>query len=219
MADSARDFWQELGKRLKAARLKAGLTQQKLGVSLGMKASGCESYVSRLEQGKLLHLSFSMLLRYVQACHEPLSVFILGLARDGLLGQDEVQAVAQLSEAKPKPDARAEAKARKRERQWLERTTVRLLEVEIAPLVLPYCVGKHEFKLGAYEGAAAAFCRAWKNAIAVSAGTDPTERIRSGFDNVERIGRNQGLNPEAMKKVREAVLRKLTEWSRPAPDG
>jgi transcriptional regulator with XRE-family HTH domain len=70
MTGSEPTFRQELGKRLRATRLKAGLTQRQLGVRLGMKLPSCDAYVSRLEQGRFANLSFSTLRRYLLACGE-----------------------------------------------------------------------------------------------------------------------------------------------------
>jgi transcriptional regulator with XRE-family HTH domain len=77
---SDRDFAIALGRHLKAFRLKAGLSQEQVGVSLGFKPPHAQSYISRLETGRLLHVTLRTIVGYVQACG--VSVPVLGKLLD-----------------------------------------------------------------------------------------------------------------------------------------
>jgi len=63
-----RNFALALGQHLKVLRLKAGLTQKEVGVSLGFKAPHAHSYIARLETGRLRHTALHTIVRYTQAC-------------------------------------------------------------------------------------------------------------------------------------------------------
>ena len=95
------------------------------------------------------------------------------------------------------------------ERKRQGRAICRELKAAIIPLVLPYCVGRHQWKSGAYMGAAEAFYKAWKEAKRRAGAGDPTLLVKLALDRVEKIGLDDGLNPEAMRKVREKVEEEL----------
>ena len=69
-----RDFALALGRHLKALRLKVGLTQKEVGVSLGLKSPHAQSYIARLETGRLLHTTLETIVRCTQACGVPFPV-------------------------------------------------------------------------------------------------------------------------------------------------
>lgn len=58
-------FCQELGKRLKLARKKAGLTQEQVAKAIGLT----RQYIIQIEQGKALNVSFNIILDFLTACN------------------------------------------------------------------------------------------------------------------------------------------------------
>jgi transcriptional regulator with XRE-family HTH domain len=202
--ESTGKLTRELGLRLARVRKNAGLSQTELGRRMGMKAPAGGAYVSRVELGRAPWLSLVSIIRYLQACNEPVGAFMLQLGVDGLFGEPEktpAGIITQAPTAKP-PSARE----RKTEHQRRSRDIVRTLKTEILPLVLPYCTGKHEFKSGANMQAAEEFYKAWKRA---QGRADREAALKAEFDRVEKIGVGDGLNPDAMRLVRDAVAKKL----------
>ncbi|HTW91847.1 MAG TPA: helix-turn-helix transcriptional regulator [bacterium] len=59
---------EELGKRLRECRLKAGLTQQKLATAMGRQGRGSHHVAGRLERGEVPNPGVGLLADYLRAC-------------------------------------------------------------------------------------------------------------------------------------------------------
>ena len=59
---------EELGKRLRECRLKAGLTQQKLATAMGRQGKGSHHVAGRLERGEVPNPGVGLLADYLRAC-------------------------------------------------------------------------------------------------------------------------------------------------------
>ena len=81
------------GDRLRLERTRAGLSQDAVGLALGMKAPFGHSYVCRLERGNIPKVAFTMVIRYLQACEAPIGKFMLELAQSGAFGETEAENV------------------------------------------------------------------------------------------------------------------------------
>jgi transcriptional regulator with XRE-family HTH domain len=73
----------EIGKRLRAARKKVGMTQEEMGAALGMTRTG----YTNLETGRSL-LTLDNLLKLPKILHQP-AIYFLGM--DGELSEDEAE--------------------------------------------------------------------------------------------------------------------------------
>ncbi|MCX6844029.1 MAG: helix-turn-helix transcriptional regulator [candidate division WOR-3 bacterium] len=62
------DCDEELGKRLRECRLKAGLTQQKLATAMGRQGKGSHHVAGRLERGEVPNPGVGLLADYLRAC-------------------------------------------------------------------------------------------------------------------------------------------------------
>jgi len=62
------DCDEELGKRLRECRLKAGLTQQKLATAMGRQGKGSHHVAGRLERGEVPNPGIGLLADYLRAC-------------------------------------------------------------------------------------------------------------------------------------------------------
>lgn len=67
------DCDEELGKRLRECRLKAGLTQQKLATAMGRQGKGSHHVAGRLERGEVPNPGVSLLADYLRACRADFS--------------------------------------------------------------------------------------------------------------------------------------------------
>jgi len=59
---------EELGKRLRECRLKAGLTQQKLATAMGRQGKGSHHVAGRLERGEVSNPGVGLLADYLRGC-------------------------------------------------------------------------------------------------------------------------------------------------------
>jgi len=62
------DCDEELGRRLRECRLKAGLTQQKLATAMGRQGKGSHHVAGRLERGEVPNPGIGLLADYLRAC-------------------------------------------------------------------------------------------------------------------------------------------------------
>ena len=62
------DCDEELGKKLRACRLKAGLTQQRLATAMGRQGKGSHHVAGRLERGEVENPTIGLLADYLRAC-------------------------------------------------------------------------------------------------------------------------------------------------------
>jgi transcriptional regulator with XRE-family HTH domain len=79
----------ELGSKLRAERKKVGMSQDAVGMALGMKPGRGHAYVSKLEEGVLRNVGFLTVVRYLEACKAPVGKFLLDLVQSGALGEAE----------------------------------------------------------------------------------------------------------------------------------
>jgi len=59
---------EELGKRLRECRLRAGLTQQKLATAMGRQGRGSHHVAGRLERGEVPNPTLTLIADYLRAC-------------------------------------------------------------------------------------------------------------------------------------------------------
>ncbi len=62
------DCDQELGRRLRECRVKAGMTQQKLATAMGRQGKGSHHVAGRLERGEVPNPGVGLLADYLRAC-------------------------------------------------------------------------------------------------------------------------------------------------------
>jgi transcriptional regulator with XRE-family HTH domain len=62
------DCDEELGRRLRECRLRAGLTQQKLATAMGRQGKGSHHVAGRLERGEVSNPSVGLVADYLRAC-------------------------------------------------------------------------------------------------------------------------------------------------------
>ena len=89
MVKTRAELMRELGSWLRAERKKAGLSQDALGLGLGLKQPWGHSYVGRLERGVAGDVGFCVVVQYLQVCKAPIGRFILELAQSGAFGEAE----------------------------------------------------------------------------------------------------------------------------------
>ena len=86
-------FYEQLGRKLKEVRRKAGLKQSAVGLAMGFKPASGQAFLSRLERGDARGVELDTLVSYLRACKAPVSKFILELAQSGAFGEAEAQGV------------------------------------------------------------------------------------------------------------------------------
>jgi transcriptional regulator with XRE-family HTH domain len=99
------DCSEELGKRLRQCRLKAGLTQQKLATAMGRQGKGSHHLAGRLERGKVPNPGVGVLADYLRACRadfsEVLDVLNRYTARPTVIEVETRRAVEKVSRFLP----------------------------------------------------------------------------------------------------------------------
>ena len=61
-------FTEEMGLRLRALRLKEGVTQQELAVLMGRQGKGNHQLIGKVERGKAAYPSLGFIADYLRAC-------------------------------------------------------------------------------------------------------------------------------------------------------
>jgi len=99
------DCSEELGKRLRECRLKAGLTQQKLATAMGRQGKGSHHLAGRLERGEVPNPGIGELADYLRACRadfsEVLGVLNRYTARPTVIEVETQRAVEKVSRFLP----------------------------------------------------------------------------------------------------------------------
>jgi transcriptional regulator with XRE-family HTH domain len=220
MSDLGPDFCVRLGQRLRAVRVKSGLTLRVLGTRLGMKTPGGASYLVRLEKGKLHHVRLITIVGYLKACNEPVGRFFLDLFPDPQItpiSQIEGRGVESgfesriRSQEEVEREKQARARMMKRMRKQARRERRAGLQVEIEPIVGPYLVGGHEFRLDTYVKAANDMLRIGKKIMARAGSAGNAEALKVEFDRIERENPSWYLNPEALHLVRKMIESKIED--------
>jgi transcriptional regulator with XRE-family HTH domain len=180
-----------------------------------MGATGSKSYLSRLEQGKIPKVAFTMVIRYLQACKAPVGEFMLELAQSGAFGEAEAEGVRGFTAQKPRGEASNEQarqeKARARDEKRLAREAqeaviVSRLWVEVQSAIRPLLPPEQMHLVSSYLKGVKEFYRVWKLAQREAKGVDPTPLVLSAFDRVERAGIGRRLVPAAVRKMREVIF-------------
>jgi transcriptional regulator with XRE-family HTH domain len=203
----------ELGSRLKQERKRAGLTQDALGLALGMRLPYGHSYVSRLEQGRIRKVAFTAVVRYLQACKVPIGKFMLELAQSGAFGEAEQGLTLVEDKALAEAAKRAKAKTvleRRSEREAQDSAVIAQLWREVALAIQPVLAQELPSRrhLAPYLEGVRAFYRAWKQAVHGAVDRDPAPDVQAAFDRIEQAGL-QRLVPAAVHTMREVVFRRL----------
>jgi len=214
----------ELGSRLKQERKRAGLTQDALGLALGMRLPYGHSYVSRLEQGRIRKVAFTAVVRYLQACRVPIGKFMLELAQSGAFGEAEPGLVVAedssssrltVGQASHKLEQAKRAKARQlREKRWereaQDSAIVAQLWREVAAAIQPVLEKELPSRrlVAPYLEGVRALYRAWKLAVRGAGNKDAALDVQTAFDRIEQLG-CQRLVPAAVRKMREVVFERL----------
>ena len=207
-----------LGARLKAARNLAGLSQEAIGVTLGMTAKAGHVYVSKLERGKIPKVSFWTVVRYVQACKVPVGEFMLELAQSGVFGEAEAEDVRGFTpqrlrgETSNEEAKRARAKLRydKRwERETQDADIIAKLWIEVLAAMQPLLPPDPTRFMAHYLEVVRGFYRAWKLATRGALNRDPTLDVQMAFDRIEQNAAEH-LVSAAVRKMREVVYDRLT---------
>jgi transcriptional regulator with XRE-family HTH domain len=210
------EMMRKLGERLRVERERAGLSQSRVGVALGMKSPGCHSYLRRIEQGKLSQVGFATVVRYLQVCKAPVGKFMLELAQSGAFGEVEqgltVAVDSSSSSLKLSQEMRARAQQRNQrrgEREAEDAAIIARLWSEVMPMILSLLPSDPSRRLMApYLERVRAFYRAWKQATRGAVNKDPVLDVQMAFDRIEQAGL-QRLVPAAVHKMREVVLDRL----------
>lgn len=114
------DIRKELGRKLRAAREEAGLSQTELGKRFGVSHAA----ISDMERG-ITDIGVGDLLRLAQILHKPLSYFLPGISNEDPLTQEAMVIFAKLPEW--------------RKREWIARLR---LELELAQREKARIVGR-----------------------------------------------------------------------------
>jgi transcriptional regulator with XRE-family HTH domain len=210
---------QWLGDRLRTERTRAGLSQDAVGLALGMKAPSAHSYVCRLERGDIPRVAFTTVIRYLQACKAPIGKFMIELVQSGAFGEVEAQCVTGFtsqestsSNLKLKQEKRAKAKLRyeKRwEREFRDAQVVEALWKEVLPVIQPMFPAGKYYSPMPYLNGVREYYRVWKRVTRQAKGSDPTQTVSIAFDQVEKMGIAARLIPAIVRKVREIVFARL----------
>ena len=209
-------FYRELGRKLKEARVQAGLKQKAVGLLLGFKPESGQVYLSRLEKGNVRCVRLETIVGYLRASKAPVSRFMVELARTGAFGEGEAESVRGFNAEQRASDEQAKRERGKLlyQKRW-ERETEdaniiagiwREVQVAIQPL-LPSDDPTRGFLVPYLEGVRAMY-RAWKQAVRGALNRDPTLDVQMAFDRIEQAGL-QRLVPAAVHKMREIVFDRL----------
>ena len=204
---------QQIGSSLRRERKRAGLSQDAVGLVLGMRAPFGHSYVCRLERGRIPKVAFVTIVRYLQACKAPVGKFMLELAQSGAFGEAE-QGLTVVVEDKVKDAQAKRAKAKllyqKRwERESQDAAIVARLWSEVMPAIQSLLPSDPSRRLMApYLEGVRAMYRAWKQAARGAVNRDPVLDVQMAFDRIEQAGL-QRLVPAAVHKMREIVFDRL----------
>jgi transcriptional regulator with XRE-family HTH domain len=124
---------EELGKRLRECRVKAGLTQQKLATAMGRQGKGSHHVAGRLERGEVPNPGVGLLADYLRACRasfiDILDVLERYTARPTVIEVEMQKALAKVREFLPAKIDRAVER--------FDRGVKRRAEVKHEPLPLP----------------------------------------------------------------------------------
>ena len=175
-------FLRQLGSRLKVERKNAGLSQDAIGTSLGIRTSIGHSYVSRLEAGKAGNVGLLTIVRYLRACKAPIGKFMLELVQSGAFGEAEQGPVvvddSSSSSLKLRQAKRAKARLlyeKRWEREAQDAAIVAKLWIEVRTAIQPLLAQEHPTRrlLAPYLAGVRALYRAWKQAVRGAANRDP----------------------------------------------
>jgi len=96
---------EELGKRLRECRLKAGLTQQKLATAMGRQGKGSHHVAGRLERGEVPNPGVGLLADYLRGCRasfaDVLNVLDRYTKRESVIEVEVGKALAKVREFLP----------------------------------------------------------------------------------------------------------------------
>jgi transcriptional regulator with XRE-family HTH domain len=225
MAKTKPELMRELGSLLRAARTKAGLSQQAVGQALGLKRSWGHSYVGRVERGTTGDVGFGVVVRYLQACKVPVGRSMLELAQSGAFGEAEAEIVRGFTAEKQDSTEQAKrAKAKQlHEKRWEreaeDSAIIARLWREVAAAIQPVLAQEHPSRrlVAPYLEGVRALYRAWKQATREAGSKDPTTDVQMAFDRIEQAGIRR-LVPAAVHKMREVVFERLmTQGEEPKP--
>jgi transcriptional regulator with XRE-family HTH domain len=214
-----------LGLRLKQERERAGLSQDAVGLSLGMKLPYGHALVSRLEKGKIRGVRFATVVRYLQACKAPVGRFMLELAQSGAFGEAEKGLSPDYTDYtdgdKSSPSSSLKLKQAKRakarlvhekrwEREAQDAEIIARVWIEVQTAIRPLLAREHPIRrlLAPYLAGVRALYRAWKQATRGAVGRDSTADVQAEFDRIEQAG-VRALVPAAVRKMREVVFERL----------
>ena len=208
-----------LGLRLKQEREKAGLSQDAVGLSLGMKLPHGHTLVSRLEKGKIRGVRFATVVGYLQACKAPIGRFMLELAQSGVFGEAEAESVRGFTSQKLGGETSNEEAKRERGRMLYQKRWEREVQdaeliarvwTEVQTAIQPLLAREHPSRrlVAPYLEGVRTLYRAWKQAVRGAGDRDPTPDVQTAFDRIEQTG-CQRLVPDAVRKMREVVYEKL----------
>jgi len=179
---------QWLGDKLRLERKRAGLSQDAVGLALGMRAPSGHSYICRLERGNIPKVAFIMVIRYLQACKAPIGKFMLELVQSGAFGETEAEDVRGFTSQKPGGETSNEQARRARgkllyEKRWLRKAhdadIIAKLWREVLPAILPLLPADDPTRrlLAPYLEGVRALYRAWKLAVRGAVNKDPTPAL------------------------------------------
>jgi transcriptional regulator with XRE-family HTH domain len=200
-----------LGAKLKAARNLAGLSQEAVGVALGMTANAGHVYVSKLERGRVPKVAFWTVVRYVKACKVPIGKFMLEMAQSGAFGEAEQGLTIVEDKARADEVKRARTQQRNQRRgEWEAEDAAIIVKLwnEVQAAIYPLLPKDPTIFLSHYLEGVRAFYRAWKLATRGALNHDPTLDVQMAFDRIEQAGL-QRLVPAAVRKMREVVFDRL----------
>jgi transcriptional regulator with XRE-family HTH domain len=216
ISDLGTNDYLELGRKLREARRRAGLSQGRVGQEMGLKPPSCASYVYRLERGKLTNIRFSTILRYLQACKAPVGRFMLELAQSGAFGEAEQGLTIAIDDSSSslKQEKQAKLLYQKRwEREAQDSAIIARLWSEVMPAVQALLPSDPSRRLMApYLEGVRAMYRAWKQTTRGAVNRDPVLDVQMAFDRIEQAGL-QRLVPAAVHKMREIVFERLMEMT------
>jgi hypothetical protein len=192
------------------------MSQEAVGVALGMTAKAGHVYVSKLERGRVPKASFWAIVRYVQACKVPVGKFMLELAQSGAFGEAEAESVRdftaerQVSNEQAKRAKAKQLSERRSEQEAQDSAVVAQLWREVAAAIQPVLAQELPSRrhLAPYLEGVRSFYRAWKQATRGAGDKDSTPDVKAAFDRIEQLGCRR-LVPVAVRKMREVVFERL----------
>ena len=114
LKDLSEVFYEELGRKLKEVRIRAGLKQRAVGLVMGFKPASGQAFLSRLERGDVRGVELDTLVSYLRACRAPVNKFILELAQSGVFGEAEADDVRGFTSQKLRGETSNEEKRARR---------------------------------------------------------------------------------------------------------